>query len=305
MTRLAVEHQAVNLGQGFPDFPAPDFVKDAARGGHRRGPQPVRAVARPAAAAPGDGRATSSAGTAWPSTPPARSPSPTGPPRRCSTPSWRWSIPATRSSSSSRSTIPTCPRSRWPAATVAGRAPAPARWDFDPDELRRAFTPRTKLVVLNTPHNPTGKVWTSGRAGPAGATVPAARRAGAGRRGVQRDHLRRRRPRPHRHPPRDARADHHRRQHRQDLQRDRLEDRLGHGRPRADPGPPRACTSSSPSASPPRCRRRPPPRWTRPRGRGYFAELRRRVHRPPRTPDRDPGRAWAGHACRSAAPTSC
>ena len=27
MSRLAVEHKAVNLGQGFPDFPGPDFVK--------------------------------------------------------------------------------------------------------------------------------------------------------------------------------------------------------------------------------------------------------------------------------------
>lgn len=30
MTRLAAEHQAVNLAQGFPDFPAPDFIKEAA-----------------------------------------------------------------------------------------------------------------------------------------------------------------------------------------------------------------------------------------------------------------------------------
>ena len=30
MSRLALEHQAVNLGQGFPDFAAPDFVKQAA-----------------------------------------------------------------------------------------------------------------------------------------------------------------------------------------------------------------------------------------------------------------------------------
>ena len=29
-TRLALEHQAVNLGQGFPDFDGPDFVKNAA-----------------------------------------------------------------------------------------------------------------------------------------------------------------------------------------------------------------------------------------------------------------------------------
>ena len=38
MSRLAVEHDAVNLGQGFPDFDGPDFIKDAAidaiRAGH-------------------------------------------------------------------------------------------------------------------------------------------------------------------------------------------------------------------------------------------------------------------------------
>ena len=30
MSRLAIRHRAVNLGQGFPDFPGPDFVKEAA-----------------------------------------------------------------------------------------------------------------------------------------------------------------------------------------------------------------------------------------------------------------------------------
>jgi aspartate/methionine/tyrosine aminotransferase len=30
---------------------------------------------------------------------------------------------------------------------------------FDPDELRRAFSPRTRAVILNTPHNPTGRVF--------------------------------------------------------------------------------------------------------------------------------------------------
>ena len=33
-------------------------------------------------------------------------------------------------------------------------------WDFDPDELRRAFSQRTKAIIVNTPHNPTGKVFT-------------------------------------------------------------------------------------------------------------------------------------------------
>src|SRR5829696_5175435 len=31
MTRLAIQHNAVNLSQGFPDFPAPDWLKEAAR----------------------------------------------------------------------------------------------------------------------------------------------------------------------------------------------------------------------------------------------------------------------------------
>ncbi len=33
-------------------------------------------------------------------------------------------------------------------------------WSFDPDELRRAFSPRTKAIILNSPNNPTGKVFT-------------------------------------------------------------------------------------------------------------------------------------------------
>ena len=35
----------------------------------------------------------------------------------------------------------------------------PPDWTFDPDELRRAFSPKTKAIVLNTPNNPTGKVF--------------------------------------------------------------------------------------------------------------------------------------------------
>jgi N-succinyldiaminopimelate aminotransferase len=33
------------------------------------------------------------------------------------------------------------------------------RWTFDSDALRAAITPQTRLVLLNTPHNPTGKVF--------------------------------------------------------------------------------------------------------------------------------------------------
>jgi N-succinyldiaminopimelate aminotransferase len=34
------------------------------------------------------------------------------------------------------------------------------RYGFDEGELRAAFGPRTRMVLLNTPHNPTGKVFT-------------------------------------------------------------------------------------------------------------------------------------------------
>jgi N-succinyldiaminopimelate aminotransferase len=37
---------------------------------------------------------------------------------------------------------------------------AHATWWFDRDEVRAAFGPRTRLLILNTPHNPTGKVFT-------------------------------------------------------------------------------------------------------------------------------------------------
>lgn len=33
-------------------------------------------------------------------------------------------------------------------------------WWFEDGELERAFSPRTRMIVVNTPHNPTGKVFT-------------------------------------------------------------------------------------------------------------------------------------------------
>lgn len=36
----------------------------------------------------------------------------------------------------------------------------PPTWTFDADELRSAFTSKTRAIILNTPHNPTGRVFT-------------------------------------------------------------------------------------------------------------------------------------------------
>jgi N-succinyldiaminopimelate aminotransferase len=50
------------------------------------------------------------------------------------------------------------------ALAGANRRPVTLRrdgdqWVFRPEELRSAITPRTRLILLNTPHNPTGKVF--------------------------------------------------------------------------------------------------------------------------------------------------
>jgi aminotransferase len=38
----------------------------------------------------------------------------------------------------------------------------PPLWSFDPADLERAVTPRTRAIMINTPSNPTGKVFTRG-----------------------------------------------------------------------------------------------------------------------------------------------
>ena len=45
-------------------------------------------------------------------------------------------------------------------ATLRAVPLRPPDFAFDPDELRAAFSPRTRMVLVNTPHNPTGAVFT-------------------------------------------------------------------------------------------------------------------------------------------------
>ncbi len=45
-------------------------------------------------------------------------------------------------------------------ATLRAVALRPPGFAFDPDELRAAFSARTRMVLVNTPHNPTGAVFT-------------------------------------------------------------------------------------------------------------------------------------------------
>ncbi len=43
---------------------------------------------------------------------------------------------------------------------VTLRPQSDGRYGFDPDEFQRAITPRTRVILLNSPHNPTGMVFT-------------------------------------------------------------------------------------------------------------------------------------------------
>lgn len=49
-----------------------------------------------------------------------------------------------------------------PPSTGAITTSSAAEWAINFDELERAMTPRTKMIVLNTPHNPVGKVFSGG-----------------------------------------------------------------------------------------------------------------------------------------------
>jgi aspartate/methionine/tyrosine aminotransferase len=52
-----------------------------------------------------------------------------------------------------------------PDCILSGAVPivvplVPPDWRFDHEQLRRAFNSKTRAIIINTPHNPTGKVYT-------------------------------------------------------------------------------------------------------------------------------------------------
>ncbi|MGQ0669812.1 MAG: pyridoxal phosphate-dependent aminotransferase [Actinomycetota bacterium] len=158
MTRLAMAHDAINLAQGFPDFPAPVEVKEAAR----------RAIAED----------INQYAITW------------------GAQNFREAISAKyrriygMSVDPEREVCVTCGSTEamasavlgiidpgdqvvmfepfyenyGPDAILAGAVPhyvslREPDWTFDEGELREAFTDRTRGIILNTPNNPTGKVF--------------------------------------------------------------------------------------------------------------------------------------------------
>lgn len=160
MTELARQHDAINLGQGFPNWDGADFVKDAA------------------------GESLASGGTdQYPPSP--------GIPQLRSALAVVYGPKLARDLDPSTEVTVTCGCTEALAAallglvnpgdeviliepyydaypadvSMAGGVPRfvtlrPPDFALDPDELRRAFGPKTRAIVFNNPHNPTGRVFT-------------------------------------------------------------------------------------------------------------------------------------------------
>ena len=159
MTKLAQEKGAINLAQGFPDFDGPPGIIEAAHAAMRAGenqyarsqghPLLVRAIAE---------KQQRDTGLAW-------------------DPMTEVAVFAGATEGIAAALLGLCDPGdevvliepfydSYPACVaMAGGIPRYVTLRYpevalDPVALEAAITPRTRLLVLNTPHNPTGKVFT-------------------------------------------------------------------------------------------------------------------------------------------------
>ncbi len=160
MSALATQHNAINLGQGFPDFECDpaliDAVSDAMRQGHNQYPLMTgvpllrERVAKKMEAMHGvrydaltEVTITSGA-----------------------TQGILSAILAVVRSGDEVIVLEPCYDSYRPNIELAGGAPVPVRlregsFDVDWDALSVAITARTRAIIVNSPHNPSGRVWTA------------------------------------------------------------------------------------------------------------------------------------------------
>ncbi len=159
MSALARQFDAVNLGQGFPDFPGPEFVKQAAR-------QAIDADLNQYAISSGAPRLKEQVAIDYSAAlgrdiDPAREVVVTN----GATEAIFDAVQAFTGPGDEIVAFEPFYDSYPASATIAGASFVPVRlhppdWSFDPEDLAIAISPRTRLLLLNTPHNPTGKVFT-------------------------------------------------------------------------------------------------------------------------------------------------
>jgi methionine aminotransferase len=160
MTRLANEHGAINLSQGFPDFDCDpalvEAVARAMRAGHNQyAPMPGVLALREAIAAKVErcygaryDAATEIVVTAG------------------ATAGLYATLTALVHPGDEVILFEPCYDSYVPVIRLSGGTPVFVSLRYpdyrvDWDEVRRALSPRTRVILVNTPHNPTGTVWTA------------------------------------------------------------------------------------------------------------------------------------------------
>ncbi len=159
MTALAREHNAVNLGQGFPDFPAPDFIKEAAA-------KAISADINQYAPLPGSPRLRQAIADKTKRLY-GREVDPNTQVQivNGATEAIYATIQGVVNPGDEVIMFEPYYDSYVPCTTMAGGIPryytlrAPD-WHIDRDELAKLFNDKTKLLIINTPHNPIGKVYT-------------------------------------------------------------------------------------------------------------------------------------------------
>ena len=159
MSALAVATDSINLGQGFPDTDAPREILDAAIAGINGGlnqypPGPGMPVLRQAIAA----HQQRFYGLTY------------DPDREVlvtvgATEALAGALLGMLDTGDEVVVFDPMFDSYAPCIALAGAVPKPVllrppEYAFDPDELRAAITAKTKLILVNTPHNPTGRVFT-------------------------------------------------------------------------------------------------------------------------------------------------
>ena len=157
--RLAAQHGAINLGQGFPDFPCPPELKAAAcaaiQADDNQYPMTFGTPALRAAIA----EKTARSYPGWTVDPDTEVCVTCG-----STEALVAVTFALLDPGDEVVLFEPWYENYRPNAILAGAVPRlvrmhPPDWSFDPDDLRAAFGPRTKAVFLCHPNNPTGKVY--------------------------------------------------------------------------------------------------------------------------------------------------
>ena len=158
MTRLAFQHGAVNLSQGYPDFSAPAEIKQAAR-------EAIDADINQYAITWGAKRFRDAIAAKF-----QRTQGVSLDPEReitvcCgSTEAMISSMLAIINPGDEVVVFEPFYENYGPDAILSGASPKyvklkPPQWTFDPDDLAAAFSANTKAIILNSPNNPTGKVF--------------------------------------------------------------------------------------------------------------------------------------------------